>query len=200
MRITESQASRASPRVSAVLGRQWLLLIGVTLLTVVADQASKAYVVAHLGLYESWMPLAFLEPVFRFTLVHNTGAAFGLFPQGGSMFLIIAVVISVVIVYYYRQVPSGAWLARLALGLQLGGALGNVVDRVRLGYVVDFLHVEYWPVFNVADSCIVIGVTLLALLMLIQEHQESQASQSGGEEPSGQDASLDSPGGRAIPR
>jgi len=200
MRVTESQANRASQRLSVVLAGEWLLLIGVTLLTVVADQASKAYVVAHLGLYESWMPLAFLEPVFRFTLVHNTGAAFGLFPQGGSIFLIIAVVISVVIVYYYRQVPSGAWLARLALGLQLGGALGNVVDRVRLGYVVDFLHVEYWPVFNVADSCIVIGVTLLALLMLIQEHQEAQARKSSGEEPSGQDASLDSPGGRALPR
>ena len=199
MRITESRANRASQRISLALAGEWLLLIGVTLLTVAADQASKAYAVAHLGLYESWMPLAFLEPLFRFTLVHNTGAAFGLFPQGGSIFLIIAIVISVVIVYYYRQVPSGAWLARLALGLQLGGALGNVVDRVRLGYVVDFLHVEYWPVFNVADSCIVIGVALLTLLMLIQEHQEARARESGSDEPSSQDTSLDSPGGRAIP-
>lgn len=200
MRVTETPAHRASQHITLSSVGPWLLLLGVTLLTVVADQASKAYVVAHLGLYESWMPLAFLEPMFRFTLVHNTGAAFGLFPQGGSIFLVIAIVISVVIVYYYRRVPSGAWLARLALGLQLGGALGNVIDRARLGYVVDFLHVEYWPVFNVADSCIVIGVTLLALLMLIQEHQEVQASKSSGEEPSGQDASLDSPGGRAIPR
>jgi signal peptidase II len=200
MTVEESQDNRKIQRVRVSNTRQWLLLIGVTLLTIAADQASKAYVVAHLRLYESWMPLGFLEPLFRFTLVHNTGAAFGLFPQGGSIFLIVAVVISLVIVYYYRQVPSGAWLTRLALGLQLGGALGNVLDRIRLGYVVDFLHVEYWPVFNVADSCIVVGVTLLAVVMLYQEQQEARARAASSEQSSGQDASLDSPGSRVIPR
>jgi signal peptidase II len=149
---------------------RWLLLFGVAALTILADQVSKAYVVAHLNLQESWMPFGFIEPLFRFTHVHNTGAAFGLFPQGGSIFLLIAVIVSAIIVYYYRQIPGHAWLIRLALGLQLGGALGNVVDRVRLGYVVDFFNVEYWPVFNVADSCIVIGVALLALAMLREEY------------------------------
>jgi signal peptidase II len=200
MTVIESQDIRKARHALVSDFRPWLLLIGMTLLTVAVDQASKAYAVAHLRLFESWMPLDFLEPFLRFTLVHNTGAAFGLFPQGGSIFLIVAVVISVVIVYYYRQVPSGAWLIRLALGLQLGGALGNVVDRIRLGYVVDFIHVEYWPVFNVADSCIVIGVTLLALVMLFQEQQEAWARKTSGDEPSGQDASLDSPGGKAISR
>lgn len=152
---------------------RWLLLLGVAVLTILADQVSKAYVVAHLDLHESWMPLGFIEPLFRFTHVHNTGAAFGLFPQGGSIFLLIAVIVSAIIVYYYRQIPGHAWLVRLALGLQLGGALGNVIDRVRLGYVVDFFNVEYWPVFNVADSCIVIGVALLALAMLREEYLAS---------------------------
>ncbi len=156
----------------------WLFLVLVTVLTVFADQVSKAYVVAHLALHRSWMPIDAVEPVFRFTHVHNTGAAFGLFPQGGSIFLIIAVIVSVVIIYYYRQLSGSAWLVRLALGLQLGGALGNVIDRVRLGYVVDFFNVEYWPVFNVADSCIVVGVVLLALVMLWEEYQVTQRARA----------------------
>lgn len=138
-------------------------------LAILVDQATKAYVVAHLDRHATWMPIDFIEPVFRFTHVHNTGAAFGMFPQGGTLFLVIAVAVSTVIVYYYRNLPFGGWIVRLALALQLAGALGNVIDRVRLGYVVDFMKVTYWPVFNVADSCIVIGVLLLAFEMLREE-------------------------------
>jgi signal peptidase II len=163
------------PASGATLG-QWLFLLGVAALAILADQITKAYVVAHLALHASWMPLAFLEPIFRFTHVHNTGAAFGLFPEGGSFFLVIAVIVATFIIYYYRQLPAGAWLVRLALGLQLGGALGNVIDRLHRGYVVDFMHLEHWPVFNVADSCIVLGVVLLALEMLIEEYQAGQES------------------------
>jgi signal peptidase II len=154
--------------------RRWGLLAVVAALAILLDQVTKAYVVAHLGLHETWIPLKFLEPVFRFRHVHNTGAAFGMFPQGGAIFLIIAVIVSVIIVYYYRQLPGSAWLVRLALGLQLGGALGNVIDRVRQGYVVDFMNVEYWPVFNVADSCIVIGVLLLAFEMFREERRAAR--------------------------
>ena len=79
-----------------------------------------------------------------------------------------------VILYYYRQLPERAWLVRLALGLQLGGALGNVVDRLRQGYVVDFLEVPHWPVFNVADSCIVVGVVLLGWVMWREERRAAR--------------------------
>lgn len=165
-------------------GVHWLLLAAVTAVVIVLDQASKAYVVAHLDRYESWMPVAAIKPVFRFTHVHNTGAAFGMLPQGGTVFLIISLVVSAIIVYYYRRLTFGGWVVRLALGLQLGGALGNAIDRVRLGYVVDFLKVAYWPVFNIADSCIVIGVALLAFAMLreewrlAQQEKESEAEDS----------------------
>jgi signal peptidase II len=168
-----SHETAEKPAVGATPG-QWLFLLGVAVLVIVADQIAKAYVSAHLALYSSWMPLHFLEPVFRFTHVHNTGAAFGLFPEGGSIFLVIAVIISSFIIYFYRQLPAEAWLVRLALGLQLGGALGNVIDRVHRGYVIDFMHLEHWPVFNVADSCIVLGVVLLALEMLIEEYQAAR--------------------------
>jgi signal peptidase II len=157
---------------------QWLLLGAVALLAIVIDQITKAYVAAHLDLHDSCMPIEAIEPVFRFTHVHNRGDAFGLFPQGGMFFLFVALIVSGVIIYYYRQIPGEAWLVRLALGLQLGGALGNVIDRLRLGYVVDFFHVEYWPVFNVADSCIVVGVALLALAMVIEEYRAYHEKQN----------------------
>jgi signal peptidase II len=166
--VSENQAS-LDPQAPGASAKQWLFLFSTAALTILADQVSKAYVVRHLPPYDSWVPIGFIEPLFKFTHVHNTGASFGMFPQGGSVFLVIALIVSLVIVYYYRQIPPQAWLTRLALGLQLGGALGNAVDRIRLGYVVDFFHVEHFPVFNVADSSIVIGVCLLALEMLLEE-------------------------------
>jgi signal peptidase II len=185
-----AQDTTTSSRARSAGVRPWLLLLAVAAATILADQAIKAYVVAHLALHDSWMPIRFIEPLFRFTHVHNTGAAFGIFPEGGAVFLIIAVVVAAIILYYYRQLPEGMLLIRLALGLQLGGALGNVLDRVRLGYVVDFLHVEYWPVFNVADSCIVIGVALLALEMLREERQAAGQPQVNSS-PLSQDAVRD---------
>ena len=158
--------------------RHWLLLALIVASTIAVDQISKAYVAAHLEHGESWMPLDFLEPIFRFTHIHNTGAAFGIFPEGGLIFLVIAVAVSGFIIYYYRQIPTRAYLTRLALGLQMGGALGNVADRLRHGYVIDFMHLEHWPVFNVADSCIVIGVALLALEMFREDRQLAKQKQT----------------------
>ena len=153
----------------------WWILFVVTLLVIVVDQVSKRLVAANLDRGESWMPLDAVYPLFRLTHVHNTGAAFGLFPDGGAVFLIIAVAVSAIILVFYHQLPRGAWLLRVALGLQLGGALGNVIDRVRQGYVTDFFHVDFWPVFNVADSAIVVGVVLMAVNLLWEDWQAARA-------------------------
>jgi signal peptidase II len=91
----------------------------------------------------------------------NTGAAFGILRTRGILFALVAIVVSVGIVVYYRAVAASPVLVRTALALVLGGAIGNLVDRIRLGYVVDFVDLRWWPVFNVADSSIVIGVCLL---------------------------------------
>lgn len=177
--MTTQRQPQSAPRTTIM---HWLFLILVVALAIGVDQASKAYVVAHLDLHESWMPIDALEPVFRFTHIHNTGAAFGMFPGGGTVFFVIALIVSVVIVYYYRKLPRQVWLARLALGLQLGGAISNnLIDRVRLGYVVDFFNVTHWPVFNVADSCIVIGVALLAFELLREEWRTAQDEARGPE-------------------
>ncbi|MBN1679119.1 MAG: signal peptidase II [Anaerolineae bacterium] len=152
-----------------------MFLAAVTLLTILVDQVTKAYVVAHLPRYESWMPIDFIEPFFRFTHVRNTGASFGMFPDSGWVFSVIAVVVALVIIFYYRTLPQGILLIRLAMGLQLGGALGNnVIDRLRQGYVVDFFDVTHWPVFNVADSAIVMGVALLLLELYLQERRAAR--------------------------
>lgn len=140
---------------------RWLFLIGVALAVIALDQTSKALVVANLSLYEQWAPVEALRPYFTFTYVQNTGAAFGILPDGGLFFALVAFVVVGMILYFYRQMPDQGWLIRLALGLQLGGASGNLIDRLRLGYVVDFFDFKFWPVFNVADASIVIGVCLL---------------------------------------
>ncbi len=140
-------------------------LIG--LLIVVADQLSKAWIRTNLPEGHSIFELGF----FRITHVHNTGAAFGLF-QGQSFALtIIAIVaITVILVYAlvsYRYFPwFDSRLGKLALGLVLGGTVGNLIDRLRLGYVIDFIDFDYWPAFNIADSCVTIGVILFAYTLL----------------------------------
>ena len=140
-------------------------LIG--LLIVVADQLSKAWIRTNLPEGQSLFELGF----FRITHVHNTGAAFGLF-QGQSFILtIIAIVaITIILVYAlisYRYFPwFDSRLGRLALGLLLGGTVGNLIDRLRLGYVIDFIDFDYWPAFNIADSFVTIGVILFAYSLL----------------------------------
>ena len=134
---------------------------------VLVDQWSKSfvsgYVYAHGG--ES---VSVLGGKVLIDLVHNTGAAFGVMPNQTILFIVIAVAIVTALIVSYRRLARGPIALRIGLGLVLGGALGNLADRVRLGYVVDFIDLRWWPVFNVADSCIVIGVTVLIVTFMLQ--------------------------------
>ncbi len=156
---------------------KWLFLISVALAVIAFDQVSKAIVVANLNLYEQWAPVEALRPYFTFTYIQNTGAAFGILPDGGLFFALVAFVVVGMILYFYRQMPDQSWLIRLALGLQLGGASGNLIDRLRQGYVVDFLDVKIWPVFNVADASIVTGVCLLLGALWWEERRANRPQQ-----------------------
>lgn len=147
----------------------------------VLDQLSKFLVATNLDVGKSWMPIHELEPYIHITHVQNSGAAFGMFPALGPIFLAIAIVVVIAIAwYYYRRAHSAPLLVRLCLGLMLGGALGNMLDRIRFGYVVDFIDLGWWPVFNVADSSIVIGVTLLAIYMGLRPQKEPQPEEGLG--------------------
>jgi len=153
-------------------------------LVLLVDQVSKYLVMTRLGEGQSWDVMPWLASFFRITHVTNTGAAFGLFPQWGDFFIVIAAVVIVAILIYQRHLPNGQWLVRLALGFQLGGAIGNLTDRLIRGSVVDFIDLSFWPlrewpVFNLADTSIVTGVVLLALLMLWEERREQRMTDSG---------------------
>ncbi len=157
-----------------------ILPITVTLV-VLADQISKFLVARYLGEGQSWDAAPWLAPVFSITRVTNTGVAFGMFPGLNTLFVVVnLIVVGAILVYHYRYLAGGQVLARVALSLQLGGAVGNLVDRIRQGFVVDFFDLNFWPlrrwpVFNVADTSIVTGVALLTLLMLWEERLEQNS-------------------------
>jgi len=145
-----------------------LLFLGLAALVVVVDQLTKRMAEDRLqrtGVRS--VPLPFVGDFLRFTYVENRGAAFGLLQDQTAFFVLVGVLVIGVIAASYRYLPRSGVRLHLALGLQLGGAVGNLIDRIRQGYVVDFVdfgyHANWWPVFNVADSAIVVGVALLAL-------------------------------------
>ncbi|MFW5714609.1 MAG: signal peptidase II [Brevefilum sp.] len=160
-----------------ILKEYWLMIF-VAGLIVIVDQLTKAIVRANIPFGGRWMPLEWLAPYFRFVHWENTGAAFGLFQQGGVIFAILAVVVAVFIVVYYPQVPKEEKLMRLALAMQLGGALGNLIDRIVFGPVTDFISVLRFPVFNIADSSITIGVGVLILGLWMSEQREKSAQKA----------------------
>lgn len=151
------------------LGRLGLLWI--TVLVLVLDQVSKAYFEGTLSLYQQ---IVVIPDLFSWTLAYNTGAAFSFLADSSGwqrwLFALIAVVVSAVLLVWLRRLkPSDTWLA-IALALVLGGALGNLYDRIVLGHVIDFILVHwqnrwYFPAFNLADSAITVGAIMLALDM-----------------------------------
>jgi signal peptidase II len=156
----------------------------VALLILALDQVTKGWIVAHMTLGQSRDLTSWLAPVFRLTYITNTGVAFGLFQGLGDFFIVVDLVVVVALMIYNHWLPSGNWLMRLALGLQMGGALGNVADRIFRGAVVDFLDLNFWPlkswpVGNVADVSIVAGVVLLGIMILLEEIEQKpeEASQ-----------------------
>jgi len=128
------------------------------MIVIIIDQWSKSYVKTHML---PGMSIPVLDNIFHITYVLNAGAAFGILENQQMFFVIIAVVMLGVTLYFFRQIPVSFRLMRLGLSLLAGGAVGNVIDRVQTGYVVDFFDFRIWPVFNVADIAIVTGVACI---------------------------------------
>ena len=157
----------------------WLWL---SLVVIVLDQATKFLVTRFLELYERVEVL----PVLDFTLLHNTGAAFSMLAGASGwqrwFFIALALVVSVMLVVWIWRTPRGEKLLPLSLALILGGAIGNVIDRVLHGYVVDFIHAHwgtaYFPAFNIADSAITVG----AMLLIVDAFRE-KGPHAGGQAP-----------------
>ena len=151
----------------------YLLLAWVTLLVVGLDQWTKHLVRTRIEYGGTWSPWEWLEPYARIIHWDNSGAAFGMLQGYSGVFTILAVLVSIGILYYYPRLDPNDWPMRVILGMQLGGALGNLVDRlVRGGRVTDFISLGTFPVFNVADSSITIGTILLISLVWYRDIQE----------------------------
>jgi len=150
-------------------------------LIVLLDQLTKYIIRSNLAIGEIYRPELWINQFARIVHWQNTGAAFGMFQSLGNVFMILSMVVSAAIIYYYPQVPRQDWLIRLAMAMLLGGAVGNLIDRLTLGYVVDFISVGKFPVFNVADACISMGVVVLFIGMWLQE-MEKKASETHPEQ------------------
>jgi len=158
----------AAARVATPNALAWLWL---SLLLVVCDQVSKWY---FLGILEYARPVVVIEGFWNWKLVHNHGAAFSFLAgaDGWQRWFLsgLAFAITALLVYWLQRMPRGLWREALPFALIIGGALGNLIDRLRFGYVVDFIHWYWrdfhWPVFNIADSAIVAGAITLVVFSL----------------------------------
>jgi len=147
----------------------WLLL---SALVVLADQLSKSYITGHYGEFE-FTPVL---PILDITRMHNVGAAFSFLATASGwqrwLFITLAVTVSIGIVVWLYRMPRSQGLLACGLALVLGGAIGNVIDRIRLGAVIDFIHFHwdraYFPAFNIADSAITVGAACLILDALLE--------------------------------
>lgn len=169
------------------LARNFVLVTLVMAAIVVADQITKTLILDRLGPSGDLTQVKIIPGFLRLIVVQNTGAAFGMF-QGRNPLLTIAalVVIGFLLVYFRQSIARSVWLS-IALGLQLGGALGNVIDRFRHGFVVDFINVPKWPTFNIADSAITVGVIMLGFYLLTRD-PASNAEEASSAEPGQQTA------------
>ena len=154
---------------------RWLLL---SAFVIIADQISKAYISSHFVEFEFTRILAVLD----ITRMHNVGAAFSFLASASGwqrwVFIGLAVVVSIGITTWLLRLPRGVhFLLAGGLALVLGGAIGNVIDRIRLGYVIDFIHFHwdraYFPAFNVADSAITVGATCLLLDAILEAKRKT---------------------------
>lgn len=162
-----------------VRGRSGVTFLWLSLVLIVLDQVSKQWVMHSFELYESIN----LMPNLNFTYIHNYGAAFSFLSDSGGwqrwFFTGIALAVSVVLVIWLRRNPANLWRQNLAFALILAGAVGNVIDRIVFGYVIDFVDVYagnwHWPAFNVADMAITVGAILMLLEAFFEREPVSES-------------------------
>lgn len=153
-------------------------LLGIAGIVVALDQWTKWLVRENIPFATQWLPenMMWLMPYARIVHWENSGAAFGMFQDGAVVFTILAFVVIGAILFYYPKIESEGWMFRLAMGLQLAGASGNLIDRLSQdGKVTDFISIGKFPVFNVADASITVGTIVLILGVWLSERAAKQA-------------------------
>ena len=149
------------------------LILIILFLSFCFDQLSKLLVKSFLPIGQSIPD----EGFFRITHINNSGTIWGLFPDQTIALTIGSFLGIGLLLYLYHKIPNSSPLISISIGLQLGGALGNLIDRIRLRYVVDFIDVGSWPIFNLADSSIVTGIVILVFILIYRSNNESDSSE-----------------------
>lgn len=169
--MTETTEPKSNSNLKSNLW-SYILLLLIAGSVILLDQGTKAWVRDHLAYGEGFRPWPDLFPYGRIVHWRNTGAAFGLFQEGGGVFALLAIVVGAMIIFYFPKIERGDWPLRLAMGLQLGGAMGNLLDRLQHGHVTDFVAVSNFPVFNIADTSITFGVLILLVGVWLSDKEE----------------------------
>jgi len=169
--------------VKNLIKRYWQIVL-IAVVIIVLDQWTKSLVRANIPLGGTWLPesLQWLSPYARIVHWYNTGAAFGMFKDGSMVFTVLAFIVIGLILYYYPQVETADWSLRIAMSMQLGGAAGNLIDRLTIGHVTDFISIGNFAVFNVADASISIGAAILFLGIIIMERAERKKKKESAEQ------------------
>ena len=144
------------------MNKKNIVIFFTALLIVLLDQSTKFLVKHHHQLNQS---IPIIKNVLHFTYITNTGSAFGLFKGFNIFFVMFSMIVVIVIFYYLKDIKENEKLLQFAVGLLLGGTIGNLIDRIAYGYVIDFIDFRIWPVFNAADSAVTAGVVLLIVLL-----------------------------------
>ncbi len=156
----DTESSDASSPEGGSYALRFIQLLPIVLVIAILDQAVKAIVIRRMYLSES---ITVLPNILTITRIHNSGIAFGLFPGMPNLFIVVTLLSMCAVLYFYLTViPRGALLT-VGCGLIMGGALGNLIDRFCMGYVVDYIYFSFWPAFNVADSSVTVGVAILMI-------------------------------------
>ena len=160
--------------------RNYRFLFTIAGVIVALDQWTKTLVRTNILPGGTWLPEGWenLSVYFRVVHWHNTGAAFGMFQDGASLFTALAFVVIIAIIWFYNEIEPADWFLRLALAMQMGGALGNLIDRLLFeGVVTDWVSVGNFAVFNVADASITVGTVVMLIGVWIMERREKRAEE-----------------------
>ncbi len=133
----------------------------IIVIAVILDQLTKLFINGTMQLHES-KPI--IQNILHFTLTYNTGATFGLFKDMNILFILLSFAVLLIMLSKYKELPSPKFISAVILG----GVIGNLIDRLAYGHVVDFIDFRIWPIFNIADSCITLG-TIALLIILVKE-------------------------------
>lgn len=144
------------------MDKKYAVIISIGFFIVFSDQLTKFLIKQNFQLNQS---ISVIKNILHLTYVTNTGSAFGLFKELNWFFVLFSVIVIIAIFYYIKNIIKNEKFLQLAVGLLLGGTIGNLIDRIAYGAVIDFIDFRIWPVFNIADSAVTIGIIILIVLL-----------------------------------